>query len=56
VKLKCFFPMNELLNQLSELTEEEKKQVQQFLNTKKPSVAFSRATLNVCIRRASFEN
>jgi hypothetical protein len=39
--------MNNLLDKkLNELTEEEKKQVQQFLNKKKPSVPFSKATLN----------
>lgn len=42
--------MNELLSKLNELTEEEKKQVQQFLNKKNPSVPFSRATLNDCVR------
>jgi hypothetical protein len=42
--------MDELLNKLNELTEEEKKQVQQFWNKKKPSVSFSRATLNDCVR------
>jgi hypothetical protein len=34
----------------NELTEEEWKQVQQSKNKKKPSVAFSRATLNDCVR------
>jgi hypothetical protein len=42
--------MNELLSKLNELTEAEKKQVQEFLNKKNPSVAFSRATLNDCVR------
>ena len=47
--------MNELFNKpLNQLTEEEKNQVQQFWNNpnpkKKPSVAFSRATLNDCVR------
>jgi len=42
--------MNELLNKLKELTEEEWKQVQQLKNKKKPSVGFSRATLQDCIR------
>ena len=43
--------MNELLSKpVNELTEEEWKQVQQLKNKKKPSVAFSRATLNDCVR------
>jgi hypothetical protein len=42
--------MDDLLNKLNELTEEEKKQVQQFCNKKKPSISFARATLNDCIR------
>jgi hypothetical protein len=47
--------MNELFNKpLNQLTEEEKNQVQQFWNNpnpkKKPSVAFSRATLNDFVR------
>jgi hypothetical protein len=42
--------MDELLKKLNELTEEEKKQVQQFLTNKKPSVPFSKATLNDCVR------
>ncbi len=43
--------MNELFNKpLNQLTEEEKNQVQQFWNKKKPSVAFSRATPNDCVR------
>lgn len=45
--------MDELLKKpviLNELTEEEWKQVQQLKNKKKPSVQFSRATLNDCTR------
>ena len=42
--------MDELLNKLKDLTEEEKKQVQQFWNNKKPHVTFSKATLSDCIR------
>ena len=42
--------MDELLHKLNELTDEEKKQVQQFLNKKKPSVSFSKATINHCVR------
>ena len=42
--------MNELFNKLNELTEAEWKQVQQFLTNKKPSVPFSKATLNDCVR------
>jgi hypothetical protein len=42
--------MNELFNKpLNQLTEEEWKQVQQLKNKKKPSVPFSRATLNDCV-------
>ena len=42
--------MDELLNKLKEPTDEEKKQVQQFWTNKKPSVPFSKATLNDCVR------
>jgi hypothetical protein len=43
--------MNKLLNKpVNKLTEEEWKQVQQFKNKKKPSVAFSSATLDDCVR------
>lgn len=42
--------MDQLLNKLNQLTEEEWKQVQQLKNKKKPSVPFSKATLNDCIR------
>ena len=43
--------MDTLLKKLvNQLTEEEKKQVQQFLNKKKPSVPFSKASLNDCVR------
>jgi hypothetical protein len=42
--------MDELLSKLNELTEEEKKQIQQFLNKKKPSVAFSKVKLYHCSR------
>ena len=42
--------MNELLGKLNELTEEEWKQVQKLKNKKKPSVPFSRVTLNDCVR------
>jgi hypothetical protein len=42
--------MDELLNKLNELTDEERKQVQQFWTKKKPSVPFSKATLNDCVR------
>jgi hypothetical protein len=43
--------MEELLKKpVDELTDEEWKQVQQLKNKKKPSVQFSKATLNDCIR------
>ena len=43
--------MDEILcKPFNDLTEEEKKQLQQFLNKKKPSVPFSKATLNDCVR------
>ena len=42
--------MDELLKKLNELTDEEWKQVQQLKNKKKPSVPFSKATLNDCVR------
>lgn len=42
--------MDEFLNMINELTAEEKKQVQQFLNKRKPYVPFSKATLNDCVR------
>ena len=45
--------MDELLNKpviLNELTDEEWKQLQQLKNTKKPSVPFSKVTLNDCVR------
>ena len=43
--------MNELLKKpVNELTDEEWKQVQQLKNKKKPSVPFSKATLNDCVR------
>ena len=43
--------MDELLNKpVKELTDEEKKQVQQFWTNRKPSVPFSKATLNDCVR------
>ena len=45
--------MDELLIKpviLNDLTEEEWKQVQQLKNKKKPSVPFSKATLDHCVR------
>ncbi|OAJ40753.1 hypothetical protein BDEG_24453 [Batrachochytrium dendrobatidis JEL423] len=45
--------MNELLSKpviLNELTDEEWKQVQQLKNKKKPSIPFSKATCNDCVR------
>ena len=42
--------MDKLLNELNELTEKEQKQVLQFLNKKKPSIQFSKATLDHCVR------
>ncbi|EPZ35355.1 hypothetical protein O9G_000751 [Rozella allomycis CSF55] len=43
--------MDELLSKtLNELTEEEWKQVQQFKNKKKPSINFSKATYDHCVR------
>jgi hypothetical protein len=43
--------MSELLKKpVDELTDEEWKQVQQLKNKKKPSVQFSKATLNDCVR------
>ena len=43
--------MDELLNKLvTQLTDEEWKQIQQLKNKKKPSVTFSKATLNDCVR------
>ena len=43
--------MDELLvKSFNDLSEEEKKQVQKFLNNKKPFVTFSKATLEDCVR------
>ncbi|RKP15891.1 hypothetical protein ROZALSC1DRAFT_25918, partial [Rozella allomycis CSF55] len=43
--------MDELLSKnINELTEEEWKQVQQFRNKKKPSISFSKATYEHCVR------
>jgi hypothetical protein len=43
--------MNKLFDKpINELTDEEWKQVQQLKNKKKPSVPFSKATLNDCVR------
>ena len=42
--------MNETLSKLNDLTDKEKDEIQELLYKKKPSVTFSKATLNHCVR------